>query len=181
MKHIKIVVGVPAIIAASAFTLIQSLNWNLNGDYSVKSGVCVFRGLKATISFDETNPEKSKIAASIDATSISTGNRLMDEHAKDKEALYTAKYPVITFVSTAVKRISPSRYEAIGKLTLKGITKEIKLPFTFDSKKNVMDRFPMVTKETFSGRITIAAKDFNITREGVPEEVFVDLTIPVSK
>ena len=44
-----------------------------------------------------------------------------------------------------------------------------------------MDKFPMVPMQTFAGKITINPKDFNITREGVPPTVVIDLTIPVKQ
>ncbi|MBA4144613.1 MAG: polyisoprenoid-binding protein, partial [Cytophaga sp.] len=57
-----------------------------------------------------------------------------------------------------------------GMLTLKGITKEINFPFTFDT-------------DTFIGTFSIAAKDFNINREGaVPSgQIKIELTIPVTE
>lgn len=178
MKTIKIII-VATLLSASAFTVIKSVLWKVKEDYSIKTGVCVFKGLKATLIFNEEKPGSSQIIASIDARTINTGNGIMNAHAREKEALYTEKYPLITFSSTAIKKISASRYEATGNLTLKGITKEIKLPFTFDSKNNIIDRFPMVAKETFDGKITIHPKDYNITREGTPEEVIVEISIPV--
>jgi polyisoprenoid-binding protein YceI len=179
MTGIKLLIGTTAILLASAFTIIKSVNWKVKDDYSVKFYAGTFGGLKATILFDEANPEKSTITASIDAGSVNTGNGVMNAHAKEKEALYTAKFPVITFVSTAIKKTS-SGYEATGNLTLKGITKEIKLPFNFNSKKT-SDKFPFVMKENFNGAFTIVTKDFNVTREGTPAQVRVELDIPVTQ
>jgi polyisoprenoid-binding protein YceI len=181
MKNIKLLIGAATILSASAFTIINLINWKVKDDYSVKfsSGHLEgnFKGLKTAILFDEANPEKSKITASIDATTIKTGSGEADGHVK--EALSTDKFPVITFVSIAVSKTG-SGYEATGNLTLRGVTKIIKFPFFFDSKKT-SNRFPFVDKETFNGKITIAPKDFNVTRQGTPAEVYIDLTIPVAK
>lgn len=169
------------LLSVSAFIMVTTVNWKAQTGYSIKAGMGSFKGLDAVLSFDEANPGKSRIVASIDATTFDTGNSLMTSHAKDKEGLYTERYNLITFVSTSVKRMEGSRYEATGNLSLKGIMKEIKLPFTFNSKDNVIDRFPMVPKETFVGKIIINPKDFNITRDGVPSTVVIDLTIPVKQ
>jgi len=182
VKNIKLLLITLTLLSASAFTLIKSIDWKVNNDYSVKGEGCVFKGLTARILFDEEHPEKSTISASIDARTVNSGNGAKNAHVKEKEALDTEKYPLIFFVSRSVKKIDENgRYEVTGNLTLKGITKEIKFPFSFDSKKNLIDRFPMVPKETFCGKMSIVSKDFNITREGAPITVFVDLTIPVTQ
>lgn len=119
--------------------------------------------------FDKAHPEKSKIKATIDDATVDTGVELMTAHAKEENVLHTDKFPVITFESRSIQKNNRG-YETTGILTLKGITKEITFPFTFKD-------------DTFIGSFTIAARDFNITREGaVPSgEIRVELTIPVTK
>ena len=116
--------------------------------------------------------------ASIDANTLDAGNKEMTEHAK--EAIDSKNFPEISFVSTNITKTT-NGYEATGDLTLKGITKQITFPFSFDSKKDVVLKFPITPKETFSGTMKIVAKDFKITRKGTPDIIFVDLTIPVTK
>lgn len=181
MKSLHLFFIASLLFILSAFAIVNAVTWKPTTEYSVKMDMGYFTGLDAMISFDEINPEKSRIIASIDATSFKTSNSLMTSHAKEKEGLYTDMYRLITFVSTSVKRIEGNRYEATGNLMLKGVNKEIKLPFTFDSKKNVMDRFPMVPMQTFAGKIIINPKDFNITRDGTPPTVVINLTIPVKQ
>jgi hypothetical protein len=66
------------IIAASAFEVIQTQNWKIGDDYSIKfsgnnvSGI--FKGLKGTVSFDDANLAESKFDVSIDVATINTGN-----------------------------------------------------------------------------------------------------------
>ena len=175
MKAIKLLAGGLIMVLASAFVLYQSGDWKVKEGYSVKifrnaqPYPIVFKGLKAEISFDKKNPEKSTIHAVIDATTVDTGNESMTAHAKEPSVLDTEKFPEITFKSSSIKKNS-SGYEITGNLTLKGITKEITFPFTFE-------------KDTFAGMFTIAASDFKITREGaVPSgEIRIELNIPVTK
>ncbi|GHN02098.1 hypothetical protein WSM22_35870 [Cytophagales bacterium WSM2-2] len=174
MKRIKFLTGVLTILVTSAFILYQSADWKVKEGYSVKvfrnsQGPIFFKGLKAEISFDKENPEKSRIEAVIDATTIDTGNELMTAHAKEPNVLDTDKFPKITFKSSSIKK-GINGYEISGALTLKGITKEINFPFTFE-------------KDTFIGTFTIAAADFNITRQGaVPSgQIRIELIIPVAK
>jgi|SRR6218665_2359852 len=175
MKNIKLLIGAAVIIAVSAFTLAQSVLWKVKNNYSITCQGGLFKDLRASILFDEAHPEKSVISASIDARTVSTGSTEKDLHFK--EALEPSKYPIIKFESTAVIRTAGG-YEATGNLTLKGITKKVKLPFQFDSKK-VGDRFPFLDKQTFNGKLIIVAKEFNITAG--PQQLEVELNIPVAK
>jgi polyisoprenoid-binding protein YceI len=179
MKKMKIFLNALTLFAILAFTITQRVTWKVKDDYKVKFNGGTFKGLKALILFNENSPENSRITASIDARTINTGNRLTDEHAKDRQALDVENFPLITFVSTSIRK-NATGYEATGNLTLKGLTKEVKLPFVFDSNK-ASEKFPFVPKETFRGVLSITPKDFNITRAGVPDQVSIELLIPVTK
>jgi polyisoprenoid-binding protein YceI len=162
------------VIGISAFTIINSLNWKVKEDsYSIKfSGKKVegvFKGLKANIVFDEVNPSNSKISATIDAASSNTGNGMKNKHVG--QGLEADKYLTIKFESTSVIK-KGSSYEAIGKLTIKDVTKEITLPFTFENKGG---------EGVFSGKFSVVPKDYNVTKMGTPDLVEIQLTIPVTK
>ena len=171
MKKIIYITTVTLVITLSAFVVASS--WKVKEPYEVKfahgniSGE--FKGLKANIQFDKSHPEESKISAIIDATSLSTGFFIKTNHAKD--AIDTEKYPTINFVSTAVSKSSYG-YDAAGKLTLKGVTKPITIHFTFEDKG---------TEGVFKGAFKVITKDFNITKNGSPDELEISLLIPVSK
>jgi len=176
MKKLKLLAGALVLLLASAFLFVQSTDWKVKEGYSVKvfrnaqlQYPIFFKGLKAKISFDKEHPEKSTIHATIDATTVDTGFEAMTAHAKEENVLHTDKFPEITFESRTIRATSTG-YETTGNLTMKGITKEITFPFTFEN-------------DTFIGEFTIAAKDFNINREGaVPSgEIRIELNIPVTR
>lgn len=161
-------------LSLSAFAAVSLTNYTVKeGKYSVKftskkiDGS--FDGLKANIQFDKAHPELSRISASIDATTLSTGFFLKTNHAKD--ALGVDKYPTIEFTSTAISR-GESGYVAVGKLNLKGTTRNVSIFFTFDEKGN---------EGTFRGKFTVLTKEFNITRSGTPEKVDIDLIVSVTR
>lgn len=181
MKRILVITGVLIILGVSGFAYYQATTYEMK-DYFATEGYSVkvfrnaqvefptyFKGLTTNISFDENHPEKSTINATIDATTVDTGNELMTVHAKEADILNTEKFKTITFVSSAVRQTTTA-YEVTGKLTLKGITKEITFPFTFEN-------------ETFSGKFSIRAKDFDINSENaVPSgEIKIELVVPVRK
>lgn len=160
-----------AILSFSAFII---TGWKVKNDgYTVKfSGGSIhgeFKGLKTDIVFDPAYPDQAKISASIDVNSISTGFFIKNSHAKS--ALDADKYPAISFASTTVSK-SGNAYQAVGKLTLKGITKPVTIHFTFDNKGS---------EGVFKGDFKIIPKDFNITRSGTPDELIISLNVPVVK
>jgi polyisoprenoid-binding protein YceI len=172
MKNIQVtLIAATLLLFASAFTLVQSVSYKVKEGYSVKfSGNKingVFKGLKADINFNPSDLAKSKITASIDATTANTGSGMMNKHAKSESGLNAEKFPTISFESTSISKTATG-YDAIGKLTLKGVTKEITLPFTF-------------TNDTFAGKFSIAPKDYGVTRGGTPDVVTVELNVPVTK
>jgi polyisoprenoid-binding protein YceI len=122
------------IITTSAFTFIQSQNWKVAEDYSIKfsgnNASGIFKGLKGIISFDETNLAASKFDVSIDVSTINTGNGMKNTHAKSDKWFDVEKYPTISFSSSSITKASAG-YEAKGKLTMHGITNDFIMPFTF--------------------------------------------------
>src|SRR5690606_15139757 len=88
-----------------------------------------FKTFQANI--DGEDFTKSTISTNIDASSISTNNNDRDTHLKGPDFFEVEKYPEITFVSTSLKKVDDNEYELVGNLTMKGITKEIKLNTEF--------------------------------------------------
>lgn len=176
MNSLKLGIGATAVLIATAFTVIHSTNWKLKEEaYSVtfKGGKVegVIKGLKTSITFDEAKPENSKITATLDVNTINTGNGMMNKHAKFEDGLDAKKFPSINFESLSVT-VKSGKYSANGKLTIKGVTKEINLPFTFENKG---------LESLFKGKFNIKPKDFNITRGGTPEALEIEITAPVTK
>jgi polyisoprenoid-binding protein YceI len=83
--------------------------------------------IAGTLELDETNPAKSTVTATVDATAINTRDAKRDEHLRSPDFLDTAKYPTITFTSTKVEKVSDTQYKVTGDLTLRGVTKPVVL------------------------------------------------------
>lgn len=69
----------------------------------------------------------AKISATIDVSSINTGNEQRDEHLKSVDFFNAEEFPNITFISTKINRISDDEFEVEGDLTIRDITKPKKL------------------------------------------------------
>lgn len=162
------------LIGASAFTFIQSQNWNVAEGYSVKfdggdpSGE--FTGLKGVIQFDEKDLAASKFDMTLDVASINTGNGMKNTHAKSANWFDAEKYPTIAFTSTAITKTGDS-YEAKGILEMHGMKKETIIPFTF-------------ANNTFAGNIEVNRMDFGLDDGKHPKmmpTLKVSINVPVTK
>jgi polyisoprenoid-binding protein YceI len=68
----------------------------------------------------------------IDAASIDTGDNKRDEHLKSAEFFDVENHKQITFISNTIEKIADSKmFEVWGELTIKAITKNIRLTVEF--------------------------------------------------
>ena len=104
--------------------------------HMVLSTVCgKFKAADATINLDETDITKSSWSGTIKTASISTDQDNRDEDLKSAGFFDVQKYPEITFKSTKIEKAKDG-YVAVGNLTMKDVTKEIRVPFTPDRPRN---------------------------------------------
>lgn len=111
-----------------------------------------FTGLKGTIHFDPAKPLESKFDVSVDAKTIDTDLSARDKHLRKEEYFDVDKFPEIHFVSSTIKQTTDG-WVVTGRLTIKGITKEISFPFTTAIKNGAY---------LFSGEFKINRRDFKV-------------------
>jgi polyisoprenoid-binding protein YceI len=85
----------------------------------------------ANISFDPDRLDDAKVAVTVDIASAATGDRQRDTAMPSKEWFDAGSFPQARFESRKVVRTAAG-YEATGDLTLRGVTREIHLPFTLE-------------------------------------------------
>lgn len=72
-----------------------------------------------------------KFSFQANSKSIDTNNEQRDSHLKSADFFDTEKYPTISFKSTAFEKIDAEHFIVPGNLTIKDITKPIKLEVEF--------------------------------------------------
>jgi polyisoprenoid-binding protein YceI len=93
-------------------------------------GLSVWRGKFTKSSGTVTLDRQAKtgtVDVTIDAASIDTGNKKLDEHLVGNEFFDVAKYPTATYKGTEIKFDGDKPVEVIGTLTLHGVTKPVNL------------------------------------------------------
>jgi polyisoprenoid-binding protein YceI len=107
----------------------------------------------ADIVFDPKKPETGKVAFTIATSSAAFGVPETDAEVPKAEWFNVAKFPSATFASTAIKATGGGKFDVAGKLTVKGITRDVVVPIA------LAQAGPTTTA---TGAFTIRRNDFHV-------------------
>jgi polyisoprenoid-binding protein YceI len=116
-----------------------------------------FNEFFGTILYDENDITKSSVNVTIKTASINTQNERRDNHLRSADFFDAANHPQITFVSKKIEK-SKDGYVAIGDLTIRGVTKEVALPFTILGKQKTQRG----TVVGFEANLTVNRFDYGV-------------------
>ena len=119
-----------------------------------------FNEFEGTAVLDGANPANSHAEVTIKAASIDTRNAQRDEHLRSNDFLAMQEYPEITFTSTGARQVDDTTFELTGDLTIRGVTKPVTIPFTFEGAAK--DPFGNL-RAGFEGSVAINRKDWGVT------------------
>ena len=112
-----------------------------------------FKKFSSAIQFDPAKVAGAKARLEIEVGSIDTGSAEGDDAVAGKLWFNAKAFPTASFVSTSLKALGGNRYEAAGKLTIKGKTLDVVAPVNFSSTG---------TRGLFDGGFTIKRLDYAI-------------------
>ncbi len=112
-----------------------------------------FRKFAAHIAFDPNKLSAAQAQIEINPADIDTGLSDADAEVLGKLWFNIKAYPSAQFVATGVKALGGNRYEASGKLTIKGKTQDVPVIFTFK---------PEGVLGIFDGAFTLKRLDYAI-------------------
>jgi polyisoprenoid-binding protein YceI len=112
-----------------------------------------FGKFEANLDFDTDNPSTAHAALTIDLSSIQAGSDDANTELQKPAWFDTATYPVATFESTSIKALGNNRYTITGKLSLRGLTREVSVPVLLKSESSI---------GIFVGDLVIKRDDFKI-------------------
>ncbi|MFC5695002.1 YceI family protein [Pseudomonas sp. GCM10022186] len=133
-----------------------------------------FKDFDGAFSFDEKNPEASKIKVTLKTASVDTNHAERDKHIRSADFLNASKNPVATFESTSVKSTGQGTADVTGNLTLNGVTKPVVIQAKFVGEGN--DPWGGY-RAGFKGATTIKLKDFDIQKDLGPASQEAQLII----
>ena len=111
--------------SAATFTVRHLMVSNVRGEFGKTTG---------TVVYDEKDPTKSTVEATIDVSTINTRDPKRDGHLKSPDFFDAEKFPTITFKSKAITRAGKGKLKMKGDLTMHGVTKEVVLDLEAPAK-----------------------------------------------
>ena len=91
---------------------------NVKGEFSRVTG---------SAEFDPSSLSTSHVEATIESASVNTREAQRDAHLKSHDFLDVGRYPSISFRSTKIASSGENRYDVVGDLTIRGVTREVTL------------------------------------------------------
>ena len=89
-----------------------------------------FTTFSGTFDYDPATKTLEAIEGTIETASINTNNDQRDHHLKNEDFFNVAKFPQMTFKSSAIKKTGEGTFEVSGMLTVLGVDREVVLPIT---------------------------------------------------
>ena len=134
-------------------------------------------GITGSIRLDPASPAKSSVEVSIDASTINTDFAARDKHLKSPDFFDVAKFPTITFKSSAVTEAAKGQYNVTGTLTMHGVSNTIVIPISQKGPAPGMQPGTLVAG--FKGSVKLKRSDYGIkTMIGpIGDETTIALTI----
>ncbi|MDP3978498.1 MAG: YceI family protein [Pseudomonas sp.] len=135
-----------------------------------------FKDFDGSFSFDDKNPQASKVSVTLNTASVDTNHAERDKHLRSDDFLSVDKHPTATFESTSVKSTGEGTADITGNLTLNGVTKPVVIAATFIGQGE--DPWGGY-RAGFAGSTTLKLKDFAIEKDLGPASSEVELIISV--
>ncbi|MBT8767726.1 YceI family protein [Metapseudomonas boanensis] len=135
-----------------------------------------FKDFDGSFSYDEKNPEASKVKVTLKTASVDTNHAERDKHIRSGDFLNVSKNPTATFESTSVKSTGQGTADVAGNLTLNGVTKPVVIKAKFVGQGD--DPWGGY-RAGFEGSTKIKLKDFEIQKDLGPASQEAELIISI--
>lgn len=159
------------LLAGSTLLPAQVATWKIDTGhssvlFSIRHILTPFYGefteFDITLNWDPSDVSKSSVTAKVMPGSVSTNAEERDEHLKGPEMFDAGTHPEWTFQSTMMEK-RDNGYVAKGEMTVKGVTKEIEVPFQFLGIKDMGQRGK---KAGATAEFVILRSDFGLGKAG---------------
>ncbi len=115
-----------------------------------------FTRYAVTLDFSPASLATSKLEVVVEMSSLDTGDKERDDTLKGADLFAVAKFPQSRFASTQIVRTA-NGYDAAGKLSIRGVTRDIHVPFSFKTADEQGRPAAYL-----SGKATIKRLDFGV-------------------
>ncbi|MDH3266365.1 MAG: YceI family protein [Gammaproteobacteria bacterium] len=140
-----------------------------------------FRSFDVALDLDNENVANSAVDVTIDATSIDSRVDAFDGHLNGQNFFDTANHPTITFKSASFEAAGEDKFNIVGDLTIKGVTK----PVTLDATLKKAANHPMKKTPTIgvTAGATVSRSEWGLSRAvpNVGDEITIHISVELTK
>jgi len=97
-----------------------------------------FKSFTSDIEFSEATPEKGRIHVTVDMKSATVEGKDRNDALPTKSWFSVVEFPKAEFTSSAIHKVAEHQFIAQGKLTIRGISQDVALPFTLTPENGKM-------------------------------------------
>lgn len=112
-----------------------------------------FRRFGGEIRWNPTRPEESEAAFEVDIGSVDLGAADFSDEARGRSFFNAVVFPQASFRSSSVRTLGEGRHEVAGRLGIKGVARDIVVPFTVRTETDT---------RIFEAAFTLKRLDFRI-------------------
>jgi len=133
-----------------------------------------FKKFTTVLIYDEKNLAASSLNVRVEIASVDTQEPERDAMLKDADLFNAAKYPAATFVASSLAKRADGGLEAVGKLTIRDTTHDLRLPLTLKPTPDGLE---------LSGKTAIKRLDYGVGQgemkatDSVGDEVKIEYAV----
>ena len=170
----------PATPAPAAARYVQAAGGSLGFTFVQADAAATgsFKGFSIELTYDASHLETSTLKVTVQISSLDTQDKDRDDTLKSADMFDAQKYPTAQYVATWFAKRANGGLEAVGKLTLRGVTHELRLPLTLRTTAGGVE---------ISGEASLKRLDFGIgqgdwkSTEWVGNEVKLRYKVPLTR
>jgi polyisoprenoid-binding protein YceI len=115
-----------------------------------------FRSFQVSFDFSPENLAASRLDVTVEINSVDTGDQERDDTLRGADLFGASKFPQAHFAAPQINRTATG-YEAVGKLTIRGVTRDARVPFAF---RTTSENGAQVGK--MSGKTSLRRLDYGV-------------------
>ena len=133
-----------------------------------------FKQFATELRYDEKAPTAGSLNVKVQMASVDTQDKDRNELITGSDLFDAAKFPVAQYVASSFAKRADGGLEAVGKLTIRNITHDLRLPLTLK---------PTAEGLELSGKTAFKRLDYGVGQgewkatEGVGDEVKIEYTV----
>lgn len=137
-----------------------------------------FRKFTTELVYDEKNLSASSLHVKVDVASLDTQDSERDATLAGAELFDTKTHPAATFVAQSLARTATGGLEAVGQMSIRGVSKTVRLPLTLKPTAHGLE---------LSGQTAIKRLDYGVgqgdwkSTESVGDEVKIAYKVALVK